>query len=94
MNSFDVAGTPSRWITVLDALKEVGGSSTTFNYVCGLQPCDRTSGSAAIVGAVEAAKADAVDAIIFVGGLQAIFSSPSATVPIAQTSIAPIILHL
>ena len=61
-------GTPSKWITVFDGLKEVAGGGTTFTFTEG---CSRTkSGSGLnISGAVAAAQN--ADVVIFVGGLEA-----------------------
>lgn len=65
-------GTPWRYISVLQGLREVGGASSRWQYACGLSPCSRTDADATVVqSVVEAARADDVDGVVFVGGLQA-----------------------
>jgi len=62
-------GTPQRWITILAGLREVAGPDTSFTYV---QGCSRTgTGPSDSNFTAAIATADAADAIIFVGGLQA-----------------------
>ena len=61
-------GTPTKWVTVLDAVKTVAAANHA--NVTSAQGCSRTGSDRSGFAAATALAADA-DAVVFVGGLQA-----------------------